>query len=172
MNSTVSNIHADSGCAEYFTPSFIIEAARSVMGSIDLDPASCAKANETVNAARFFTKEDDGLSREWTGNVWMNHPFSRSGNMDWISMFVLSYTLGSMKQGCCITYASTSETWFRPLMQYPQCYLRPRTNYVSPDGKIKRGVSKGSAVTYLGPNSDKFFREFRELGSVVMPYRP
>lgn len=37
----------------------------SVMGSIYLDPASCAKANETVKAHRYFTIADDGLSQPW-----------------------------------------------------------------------------------------------------------
>lgn len=27
---------------------------------------------------RYFTKEDDGLSQEWTGICWMNPPYGRS----------------------------------------------------------------------------------------------
>ena len=47
------NVHAlkaFSGNNEYYTPGQFIEAAREVMGEIDLDPASCALAQETVRA--------------------------------------------------------------------------------------------------------------------------
>jgi hypothetical protein len=39
---------------EFYTPSHTVEIARACMGGSDLDPASCAVANETVRASRFF----------------------------------------------------------------------------------------------------------------------
>jgi hypothetical protein len=62
------------GEMEWFTPSVYIEKARRVLGVIDLDPASCALAQETVQASHFLTVEDDGLMRMWLGNVWLNPP--------------------------------------------------------------------------------------------------
>ncbi len=77
-------INQDSGNQEYYTPVEIVDAAARTMGYIDLDPASSGAANKTVRAARFFTSEDDGLSRSWEGRIWLNHPFGRKENPLWI----------------------------------------------------------------------------------------
>lgn len=165
-------INQTSGDVEIYTPSNIIEAARTCMGGIDLDPASSAKANLRVGAARFFTKEDDGLSPSlcWWGRVWLNHPFSREGNKLWIQKAIAEHKAERAFQICMICFASTSESWFRPLLRYPQCFLSPRTNYLRPDGTIYRGVTKGSVVTYMGPDLDAFARAFAPLGEIKVSY--
>src|SRR3989304_406774 len=174
-------INQTSGNTEYYTPSFIVEAARKVMCSVEcrnqitlvepdqiaLDPASSIQANKIVKAKRIFTIEDDGLTQEWKAKtIWLNHPFSRKGNKLWIDKLVEEHYSGAFrdKQACCITYACTSESWFQPLLQFPQCFLHPRTNYLLPDGSVKRGVTKGSVVTYLGWNEDYFAEVFSDFG--------
>ena len=191
-------INQDSGNTEYYTPLGIIENARHTMGGIDLDPASSAKANTFVRATTFFTAQDDSLNRRWFGNVWMNHPFSAGespcktpcnkkrcpkrghcifhavpSNADWINKLVSSYRGGDIVMGVCITYASTSEKWFQPLFNFPQCYLAPRTNYYLPGGELKKGVTKGSVVTFVGPDHkyDKFIEVFRGMGAIMLPDR-
>ncbi|MEK0196157.1 hypothetical protein, partial [Microcoleus anatoxicus] len=47
---------------EHYTPENIVEAAREVMGAIDLDPMSCCEANSTVRATTFYAKEENGLN--------------------------------------------------------------------------------------------------------------
>jgi len=44
---------------EYYTPKKYIQAARTVLGGIDLDPASCAVADKTVRTKRYYTIEQD-----------------------------------------------------------------------------------------------------------------
>ena len=70
-------INQDSGVDEYYTQEYIIDLVYRVLGHIDLDPASCMEANEVVKAKHIFTKETDGLTQVWFGNVWMNHPFHK-----------------------------------------------------------------------------------------------
>lgn len=161
-------IQQTSGCSEYFTPSPIVEAARAAMGGIDLDPASCQEANDIVMAGIIYTKESNGLDSPWFGRVWMNHPFGRGLNEAWISKLLEEVSSKRVEQACCITYACTSEKWFQPLLKQPQAFLFPRTNYFLPDGSVLRGVTKGSVVTYFGPNEMKFRKAFEKLGTVKL----
>lgn len=59
---------------EHYTPSNVVEAARRVMGGIDLDPASCAVANERVRAVQWIGLPADGLALPWHGRVFLNPP--------------------------------------------------------------------------------------------------
>jgi hypothetical protein len=184
-------INQSSGLVEYYTPAEIVAAARATMGGIDLDPASSPEANLRIGASRFFTIKDNSLDQPWLGRVWMNHPFGRSekacrpgcaktscakrgyhlqndkpGNAEWINKLVSEYESGRVEQACCITFACTSEAWFRPLLCLPQCFLYGRTNYCLPGGGVLRGVTKGSCITYFGQDVGRFAACFRHLGEI------
>ena len=186
-------INASSSDVEYFTPPSIVSAARWFFnGVVHLDPASCHAANQNVGAVRFMTKEQDAISLPWVGEtVFLNFPFGRQepacspdctkkhvhhdydlhGNAAWVSKLVSEFSAGNFNEACCLCYAATSEKWFRPLLNYPQCFLHGRTNYLLPDGTVKKGVTKGSVVTYLGPNVNRFAQSFKHLGTVKLPYQ-
>lgn len=69
----VQNLQAV-GTSEWYTPPDIVEAAREWLGAIDLDPASCAAAQATVQAATWYDAERDGLAPVWAGCVFLNPP--------------------------------------------------------------------------------------------------
>lgn len=146
-------IHNDSGNKEWYTDPRIIQAARSIMGGIDLDPASCAAANERegVQIPKIYTAEDDGLSQPWSGKVWMNHPFSRQGNPLWINRLVSAWEAGEIEQACCITFAAVNAQWFHPLLGFPQFFFLGRVAYERPDGTKANGATKDSVFTWLPP---------------------
>jgi hypothetical protein len=163
-------INQDSGTTEWYTPANIVEAARKTLGWFDLDPASSEKANELVQAKKIYTIHDDGLSKPWNGTVWMNHPFGRKTNEQWVNKLVYEYVQGNVLAACCITFASTSERWFQPLLRFPQCFLYPRTNYLSANGKKIVGATKGSVVTYLGNYGYEFNKNFQSLGAIKVVF--
>lgn len=64
---------------EWLTPPHIIEA----LGPFDLDP--CAPITRPWDTAEHhYTIDDDGLSREWFGRVWLNPPFNRYQRPAWM----------------------------------------------------------------------------------------
>jgi len=127
------------------------------MGTIDLDPFSCYMANNRPEgriANEYHDSDCNTLDHPWFGNVWMNHPFGRKYNTDCISKIVFEAERRDrvMSWGLCITFASTSEKWFAPLLRYPQFYFTGRINYLDPlTMQPARGVTKGSVLTCFPP---------------------
>lgn len=91
-------INQTSGKTEWYTDPEILAAARRLMGTIDLDPASSAAANKHVQARTYYSEPPhvdyasmpDGLpvrsfshwggvepTCAWFGKVWLNHPFGQ-----------------------------------------------------------------------------------------------
>jgi hypothetical protein len=71
----VDNPRHSSETFEHGTPPEVVAAARVVLGgAIDLDPASCDKANGYVLATEYMTKEDNGFVQPWWGRVFLNPP--------------------------------------------------------------------------------------------------
>lgn len=64
---------------DWQTPDHIVEAVKAFYGgSIDLDP--CTSPDNPVGAKLFYTKDDDGLVKEWPigAKVYINPPYGRA----------------------------------------------------------------------------------------------
>ena len=159
-----SYISNNSGDEEWLTPAVYIEAARSVMGSIDLDPASNEIANRTVQATHYFTKEDDGLQQAWCGNIWLNPPY---GN---VSPFIEKLINSPIDQAIILVNNGTETAWFRKLADYSSAmvFLTGRVRFEKPDGP--RGTPlQGQVIVYIGHDPDKFLDIFQQFGWGVRP---
>lgn len=121
---------------EWYTPRQYIDAARITMGSIDLDPASCAEANSIVGAARYYTASENGLAQPWAGCVFLNPPYlSLTGNAGqypaWTRKLVDSYELGFVEQAILLIPVHPERRWFQPLYRYPICFCNHQASISS-----------------------------------------
>ena len=151
----------NSGNNEWYTPSEYIEAARKVMGSIDLDPASCELANSTVMADKIYTAEDDGLSQEWYGNVWLNPPYAG----DLIGKFADKASEMEYRQAIILVNNATETAWFNTLIDKASAIVFPksRVKFYLPDGRTGAPL-QGQAVVYIGNNPNAFIQIFAPFG--------
>jgi len=58
---------------ERYTPKWIFDTLNV---QFDLDPCSPIGGIKNAPIKYYYTSADDGLSKEWFGNVWVNPPFS------------------------------------------------------------------------------------------------
>jgi len=164
-----SNVHVsqNSGNNEWYTPKTFIESAREVMGSIDVDPASSAKANKVVKADIFFTEKDDGLSFEWSGTVFMNPPYASDLISKFTTHLVDEIECDRVTQAIVLVNNATETKWFQALADKMRavCFPASRVDFWHPSGKPSAPL-QGQAILYYGLNRDAFCVEFLKYGVV------
>ena len=154
---------------EWYTPSEYAELARSVMGSIDLDPASCDEANKTIKAKVYFTKETDGLSKPWVGNIWCNPPYSRDLMPSFVEKLKQSFQNGSVSQAILVSHNNTDTAWFQSLATVASAICFPNKRIKFYRGEEVAAPTNGQAFFYLGTQTEAFASAFGEVGFTVKP---
>jgi len=164
---------------EWYTPSRYIEAARRVMGSIDLDPASCEMANKVVKAEKFYNIKDNGLLQSWHGNIWLNPPYSQairargglftSTVQNFTTKLLCEFSIGNIKQAILLATAQVNSLWFAPMWQYTICFPNHTIAFYGKKTKPKNTLKHlwGSCFVYLGPSESAFIEHFSPFGRIA-----
>jgi len=162
------HVSHNSGENEWYTPSEYIEAARRVLGGIDLDPASTEQANTVVKAARFYTIEDDGLAQQWTGRVWMNPPYAADKVGLFTAKAVQHFHDGDIAAAVVLVNNATETQWFQGLAKPAAaiCFPERRVRFWNPQGAPGAPL-QGQAVIYLGTDIPAFKAVFAPFGLLV-----
>jgi hypothetical protein len=155
---------------ERYSPSWIVEGARRVMGAIDLDPSSCDIANQIVQADRFYTRAIDGLRQPWRGRIFLNPPFGKAWKY-WIMKLGQELAARRVQQAFVIgphnVLCSTDSPWFRLLWQGSLLLPFKRLAFLDPATGKLCGPKYGSFCCYLGPRQVRFARIFGDQGTIV-----
>jgi hypothetical protein len=164
-----------SATVEHYTPPSIVEAARAVLGGIDLDPFSCTRANETVKAGGFYSLEETAFSRGmagsagncgwknyWHGRVFINPPGGRGPNNEsnqkraWFKL-AAEYDAGRVSAAIfvCFSVELLQTTQVKPTgklpLDFPICYPSKRVAYIREDGTVGGSPPHSSCIVYVPP---------------------
>lgn len=159
----------NSGENEWYTPPKYTEAAKRVMGGIDLDPASNSVANGFVKADSFYTKEDDGLTKPWYGRVWLNPPYAQPLIAQFAEAVVSKFSSGEFEQAVVLVNNATDTKWLQSMMRVCSalCFPEGRIRFMNPKGDPVGAPLQGQVFLYFGGNVESFLDEFASFGVVM-----
>jgi len=161
---------------EWWTPQWIIEAARATLGRIDVDPASTFDANKRTKAVTFYTREDNGLKKEWRGTVFLNPPSKRGDPTArphlWAKKLNKEYDNRHTSRAIFVVKSVLGYKWYEEFYhRFWVCHLLERPAFVRPDGTVIGRAKKGVSVFYLGDieHRIRFIHNFGIYGKIVSP---
>jgi phage N-6-adenine-methyltransferase len=150
---------------EWYTPKEWIEAARVLYGGvIDLDPASCEEAQHVVQATTYYTKDQDGLSLPWIGNVWCNPPYSFPEVQLFARKAAREYAIGNATSVLMLVNNCTDAGWFVELSKASRVVMFSlgRASFWRPNQQTF-ATRQGQALFYIGPNPGKCVDAFSHI---------
>jgi phage N-6-adenine-methyltransferase len=163
---------------EWYTPEWLIDMARQVMGEIDLDPASSDAAQEVVNAYRYYTKKRDALTINWLGRhngphiyparVWLNPPYSHPLIGQFVDKLLEQVEEEYVGEWMLLTNNNTETEWWHRAAAAADaiCFFRSRIFFWRP-GREDSSPRQGQTLFYFGENVDRFRDVFSEKGIVI-----
>ena len=123
-------VHFSSAADLHETPQEFFDALDAEFGfTLDV----CA-TSENAKCKNFYTRIDDGLSKTWIGNVWMNPPYGRD-ILRWMEKADRSAQEGAVVV-CLVPARTDTKWWHEYAMKHEIRFIR---------GRLKFGGAKNSA---------------------------
>lgn len=153
---------------EYATPPKIWRPLSRAVGGFDVDP--CSGAEPVPLAPTQFTKEDDGLSKAWHGNVFVNPPWSTNGDgsakHDWLRKARNEANREAVDRVIVLIPSDTGSTWC-----HEHVFAADAVCFVGP-GRIPfeggdRNPSFALVIAVFGLVDDELADALHTLGAVV-----
>ena len=143
----------------WYTPAHIINKIKKDVfkNKPFLDPASCAEANKVIRANVFYTVDDDGLTKDWEHNVYVNPPFHAIGGISFCEVWFLKafqevFEKKNSRVVIMLVLAPTNNVWFQNIMNnFPFGFFTKSPQFYAPEGHEQpvRGIPNAMALVCL-----------------------
>ena len=162
------------GDDEYATPAQIWRPLSRAVDGFELDPASGAEP--VPIASKRYTKEDDGLTQEWFGDVWLNPPWSSDGSdVDnpkhrWLRKVRREVKRDAVRTVTVLCPNDTSTHWFHEHLVHAEvmCFVGPgRIPFEGED----RNPSFGMIIAVFGEVDAEMIMTLNGFGAVFQGSR-
>ena len=168
-----AHVANNSGAVEWYTPAAVVKAARAVLGTIDLDPASCEEANRVVQATRFYSVEEDGLAQRWAGRVFLNPPYAGGVIGKFTDKLLEHYRAADVSEAVALVNNATDTEWCQSILKAASavCFIKGRLRFWRHDRGDEGTPLQGQMVVYLGSTPELFTSVFARFGPVLVTFR-
>lgn len=169
---------------EWYTPTWLIEKAKQVMGGIDIDPASSRAAQERVQASLWMGKDYALSSRgalgvNWVHNngptwqparVWLNPPYSFPLVGQFVEKLLEQIEKGYVGEAILLVNNNTETDWWHKAAAAAAVTFtfRSRVFFWRPGREDATSPRQGQVAFYFGPNVLDFIEEFKDKGMSFM----
>lgn len=144
---------------EWLTPKDILDN----LGTFDLDPCSPIK-RPWDTAKNHYTKEDNGLKKDWFGRVWLNPPYGLE-SAKWLNK------LAQHGNGIALIFARTeTEMFFSEVWEKADAllFIKGRLYFHYVDGsKAKANSGAPSVLIAYGENNKEILKNCGILGAYL-----
>ena len=120
---------------EFWTPDATFDDLNARYGPFELDVAASAL---NTKCRRFYTEQDNALSKKWKGVVWCNPPYRNI--LKWVIKAHHEVKEGNAKRVVMLLPSHTATTWFHYALEHG------KVEFIK--GKLKFGGLKG--VPFFG----------------------
>lgn len=159
-----------SASEEWYSPPWVIDLARQVMGGIDCDPASNAIAQQWIQAATWYGIKDDGLKQRWHGRTWLNPPYGGQIGQ-WTGKAIEAYESGDIEQAILLVRPAPGSAWFQQLAaKCASCVTDKRIRFIDANGVEQASPVHGNIFYFIGQEVERFREVFSEIGVVARPW--
>lgn len=140
-----------SAIEEWETPEEVFIPLSKEFGPFDLDPAADSR---NARAPKFYSIEQNGLAKEWTGRVWLNPPYGKA-IAHWMQKASYEAQEGRAAIVVALVPARVDTAWWHDWVQGKAevRFLRGRVRFKAPHGlKMSSAPFPSAIVIYRKAN--------------------